>query len=328
MNVNTPLIFKNITLKNRLVMPPMASAKCDANGKVSKELLDYYSRKTQGGYIALVIAEHAYVDISGKASLNQMSIASDEDIEGLAKLSACVHKNDSKIFAQINHAGSAAIAENIYAPSAVVHPKFAQANKKLPKAFSAMQIEDLKNAFLNASIRAAKAGFDGVQLHSAHGYLLNQFYSPLSNKRNDEYGSSLANRLKVHIDIIKLIRLHLGNFPISLRLGACDYIDGGNTLDDAILAAKMLEDAGLDLLDISGGILGSGVHNQNKYSYYDDVAKALRENISIPIITTGGISTRNEVDNILKENIADMVGVGRAILADDDCAKNIINSIN
>ena len=171
-------------------------------------------------------------------------------------------------------------------------------------------------------------GFDGVEIHSAHGYLLNQFYSPLTNKRTDEYGSSnMNNRLRLHLEIIKSVRKVVGKeYPIALRLGACDYMDGGSTIEDGVEAAKILAEAKIDLLDISGGFCGYVRPQANNQGYFQELTIAIKKVVNIPVILTGGITDSIAAEELLQDNKADMIGVGRAILKDSSWAKEAITS--
>ncbi len=321
----TPIKIKNLELSNRLVMPPMATEKSKGN-KVSDKLCDYYAEKSNGGHIGLIITEHSYISPEGKASKGQVSIADDNDIEGLKKLVSVIHQNNTKVMAQINHAGEAAEREitgcDVLAPSAVKIPRSPE-SKPLPKEMSLADIEKVIADFTSAATRAKEAGFDGAEIHSAHGYLLNQFFSPLTNNRKDAYnGHSIEGRIKLHLEIISSIRTALGpDYPIALRLGACDFIDGGITLDDSIIAAKEFEKAGIDLLDISGGHRGYTRPKAKGQGYFSDLTEAIKKNVSIPIILTGGIVDAESAEDLLKNNKADLIGVGRAILKDSQWAK-------
>lgn len=314
-----PIKVNQLEIKNRLVMPPMATEKADSEGKVTPGLMDYYRKKAQGGYIGLIITEHMYVNLEGKASKNQLSIAEDEDQEGLRELVGVIHENGTKTFAQLNHAGGAAdsliTGKEVYGPSQASLPGSLQIFQEMPKD----HIQELVEDFTRAALRAKAAGYDGVEIHCAHGYLLDQFYSPLTNRREDEYsGKTLEGRLHFQVQIIHSIRKALGpTYPIALRLGACDYLEGGATLEDAIGAGKILQEAGLDLIDISGGLKGF-VHPRNKEpGYFKEASKAIKETLSIPVILTGGITKKTEAESLLEEGAADLVGVGRAILKDD-----------
>src|SRR5512139_3404031 len=194
----TPLKVRSMNLANRLVMPPMATAKAEPDGRVSQALLDYYEEKSRGGYISLIIIEHSYITPEGKANSNQLSVSDDAVIPGLSKLADVIHRNGSKAAMQINHAGSAALKEVMgttpLAPSATTNPR----RGDMPREITQKEIGNIVNAFKDASRRVKEAGFDAVEIHSAHGYLLNQFLSPLTNKRTDEYGGDIANRIRIH----------------------------------------------------------------------------------------------------------------------------------
>ncbi len=318
--------IKDADIKNRLVMPPMATSKADKDGKITGDIIEYYDEKSKNGYIGLIISEHSYVSKEGKAGNGQISISKDEDIEGLKKLTKCIHDNGSKIIAQINHAGSATTREitglEQYTSSAITNPK-RKFSENPPKEMNLSDIEKVIKDFSSAAHRAESAGFDGVEIHSAHGYLLNQFYSPLTNIRTDEYsGKSLRGRIKLHLRIINAIKKEVGeNFIVALRLGACDYIDGGSTIEDSVKAAEEFEKAGIDLIDISGGFCGYTNPNSNEQGYFSEISAEIKKAVSIPVILTGGIKDAGTAELLLKENKADMIGVGRAILADSKWAE-------
>ncbi|MEG2018383.1 MAG: NADH:flavin oxidoreductase [Clostridium sp.] len=325
-----PLKAGNLELKNRLVMPPMATSKSQGDGKVSKGILDYYKEKSQGGYISLIIIEHSFINKRGKASNGQLSVSDDSDIEGLKKLAQIIQNNGSKAVMQINHAGGAASREVIgtmpVGPSAVANPRFK--DKDIPKELSKEEIKAIVSDFADAARRVKEAGFDGVEIHSAHGYLLDQFFSPLSNKRSDEYGGNINNRIRIHLEVIRAVKEAVGNdFPILLRLGAADYIEGGAVIEDSIIASKEFEKAGVNILDISGGFLGYVMPNATEQGYFSPLSEEIKKSISIPVILTGGITEAQAAEKLLQEEKADLIGVGRAILKDSNWAKNAIESL-
>lgn len=323
-----PLDKGRLTLKNRLIMPPMATARSNEDGSVSRELLDYYDEKSKGGYLSLIIIEHSYVSKQGKASERQLSIADDNVINKLKKLSDVIHKNGTKAVMQINHAGSAAMRDvtgfNVKGPSAIINPR----KGDVPAEFSEYEINEIVEEFKNAAMRVKKAGFDGVEIHSAHGYLLNQFFSPLTNRREDEYGGDVYGRIKIHLDIIKAVRDAVGDdFPILLRLGASDYIDGGTTIEDSRIAAAEFVKAGVDIVDISGGFCGYVVSGLTSQGYFSSLSSAIKEVVPVPVILTGGVTDASAADKLLSEKKADLIGVGRAILKDSNWAKNAYESL-
>lgn len=321
-----PIKINNMNVNNRLVMPPLATEKSLSDGRVTQELLAYYDEKSRGGYIGLIIIEHSFVVNRGKASKNQLSVADDGVIPEIAELAKIIQKNGCRAVMQINHAGGAAdssvTGENAYGPSEIANPR----QGTVPFELSKDQIIDVVYAFAQAASRVKEAGFDAVEIHSAHGYLLNQFFSPLTNHRTDEYGGSLHNRIRIHLEIIKAVKKAVGDdFPVLLRLGACDYIDGGITIEDSILASKEFERAGVDAIDVSGGFRGFVVEGMNQEGFFSKLSHQIKKNVSIPVILTGGVVTASGAEQLLMDEKADMIGVGRAILKDSMWAKNAVD---
>jgi len=326
-----PLQIGKLLLKNRLVMPPMATAMCNEDGSLSKELFDYYNEKSLGGYIGLIIIEHSFIAQQGRVREKQLSITNDNLINSYKELATIIHKNGSKTVMQINHAGGAAKREvtgmNVVAPSAVINP-FHQ-EQSIPIELTLKEISKIIDEFANAARRVKEAGFDGVEIHSAHGYLLNQFFSSLTNKRTDKYGGDISSRIRIHLDIIKAVREAVGeDFPILLRLGACDYINGGTTIEDSKFAAIAFAKAGIDLLDISGGLRGYKNPKNSDEGYFSSLTEEIKKVVTIPVILTGGITDAQVAENLLAEKKADLIGVGRAIMKNSDWAKNAISLCN
>lgn len=324
-----PLKNGKLPLKNRLIMPPMATAKCDENGNPGKDLFNYYDEKSRGGYISLIIIEHSYISQQGKASEGQLSAADDSLIDSLKKLSGTIHKNGSKVVMQINHSGSAAKKEitgmDAVAPSAVVNPRL---KGMVPRELTKAEIKAIIEEFKAAAYRVKTAGFDGVEIHSAHGYLLNQFLSPLTNKRTDEYGGNIFGRIKIHLEVIKAVREAVGeDFPILLRLGASDYMEGGTVIEDSKLAAVEFEKSGVDIIDISGGFCGFAGSGTGEQGYFSELSEAIKKVVSVPVILTGGITEVQAAEKLLADAKADLIGVGRAILSDSYWAKNAVESL-
>jgi NADPH2 dehydrogenase len=323
-----PLKVRSMNLANRLVMPPMATAKAGPDGKISQALLDYYGEKSRGGYISLIIIEHSCIAPEGKASENQLSVSDDAVIPGLAKLADVIHRNGSNAAMQINHAGSAALKEvtgtTPLAPSSTANPR----RGDMPREATRKEIDDIVKAFQEAGRRVKEAGFDAVEIHSAHGYLLNQFLSPLTNKRTDEYGGAIFNRIRIHLDVIRAVRTAVGpDFPIQVRLGASDYTEGGTTIEDSMLASRAFEKAGVDIIHISGGFVGYTPPGLSGQGYFAPLSQAIKSAVSIPVILTGGITEAEAAEKLLKEKKADLIGVGRAILQDSTWAKRAVQSL-
>jgi len=323
-----PIMIRNMRLNNRLVMPPMATGKAAPDRHVSPDMLAYYKEKSSGGHIGLVIIEHSYISSEGRASERQLCVADDSAIPGLKELAEIIHGQGSKTVMQINHAGSAATAEIIgakpVAPSAIDNPLRGSTPRELGKN----EISMIVSAFTAAAVRVREAGFDGVELHSAHGFLLNQFFSPLTNRRQDEYGGELINRIRIHLEILKAVREAVGqDFLILVRLGASDYREGGTTIDDSMVAARAFEAAGMDVLDVSGGFCGFSIPGAGEQGYFAPLTEALKRVVGIPVILTGGIKDAETADRLLQEGKADLIGVGRAIMSDSLWAKRAVESL-
>ena len=303
-----PIKINALTLANRLVQPPMATEQ-SADGRATDAFCDFYAARS--GAIGLIIAEHAYVLKEGKASKGQLSVGPDADLEGLRRVAEAVHKKGvTKVLAQINHAGQAAKTEVTGMPAIGVD------------ALKADDFRRLRDAFVQAALRVKAAGFDGVEIHGAHGYLNNQLYSPLKNHRSDAYGcGSIADRTRLACEIIAATREAVGaDYPIAYRFGACDYQEGGSTKAEAPEAAKLFEAAGCDLLDVSGGLNGFVIRGVSAPGWFGDLSQAIRAAVRVPVLVTGGVVTGEQAEKLLIEGKADLIGVGRAILKDADWA--------
>ena len=325
------LKIKNIVFSNRLVMPPMATAKSGPDGDVTDDLCEYYKNRAAGGYIGTIITEHSYYCQQGKASAGQVSFASDDKIEGLKKLVNVIHEGGAKVIAQLNHAGSATTSTvtgmPVVSASAVINPGIKPGTTpEMPVELTKEEISEIQDKFVEAALRAKAAGYDGVEIHSAHGYLLNQFYSPLTNKRTDEYGpQSVENRTRFAVEMYRKARKALGeDYLIFIRLGGCDYMEGGSTIEDAVEAAKIFEKEGIDLIDISGGMCRYLRSDNSEPGYFSDMSLAVKKAVSVPVILTGGITTAGQAEKLLEEGAADLIGVGRAMMKDAEwAAKNM-----
>ncbi|MDR3254375.1 MAG: NADH:flavin oxidoreductase [Synergistaceae bacterium] len=320
-----PLKAGNLSLKNRLVFPPIATSKAMDDGKVGRAILDYYDEKTRSGLIGLTITEHSFISIQGKASRNQLSVGDESVIDGLRKLTETIHRNGSVAVAQINHSGSVAAREitglDALAPSSIPNPR--KPGKDVPRQLTKLEIGGIVSDFASAARRVKEAGYDGVEIHSAHGFLLNQFFSPLTNQRSDEYGGKVENRFRIHLEIIAAVKKIVGNdFPILLRLGASDYREGGITIQNSELAAQAFEKAGVDILDISGGLNGyTAPAGDEGPGYFAPLSCAIKQKVNIPVILAGGVMRAEEAERLLEERKADLIGVGRAIRNDSDWAE-------
>lgn len=317
----TPLTVKNVVLKNRIVLPPMASALATAEGAVTEKHKEHYLARARAG-VGLIILEHAFIDPLGRASFNQLGLDGDDKLPGLTDLVTSLHAVGAKVVPQLNHAGSNTTPEVLggaepLGASAVEHPT----SHSVPREMSLADIEHVIAAFVQAARRVKAAGCDGVEIHGAHGYLLNQFLSPLTNRRSDAYGGGLEARLKLPLEVVRAVRAEVGPDCLLLyRLGADDRMPGGLTLDETRRAAPLLVEAGVDILDISGGLCGSRPEGAPS-AYFLPLASGIKEVVDVPVICTGGIREPELADSIVREGKADLIGVGRAQLADPEWAR-------
>ncbi len=318
--IDKPFDKKTLHARSRLVMPPMATHMEDADGNVTKEILGYYDEKSKNDDLGLVIVEYAYISQQGKAVPKQLSVADDGKIAGLSKLAETIHANGCSAVMQIVHAGGATTStvtgQTTVSPSGIPFCQREGGDRPITEE----EIQAVVQDFADAAERVKEAGFDGVEIHSAHGYLLNQFYSSFTNRRTDAYGGSLENRLRIHRMVIDAVRERVGDaYAVLLRLGACDELDGGSTLSDAVEAAKILAGTPIDILDISGGLTGYILPGrEEEQGYFSDVTKAIKAAVSLPVILTGGITDIFAADRLIQGGAADLIGVGRAILNDSD----------
>lgn len=316
--LDTPIRFGTLTLKNRLVMPPMHTGKSDA-GRVTPQLAEYYHDRAAYSAPGLIVMEHSAVTEGGHASESQLLISDDTLIEGHRQLTEAIHTGGSRVIAQLNHAGSNGYRDCVSA-SDVPNPR---GEGRAPRPLTVEEIRAVEDAFAAAAVRALRAGYDGVEIHCAHGYLLNQFYSPLTNRRTDAYGGCLENRLRITLETYEKVRAAVGaDVPVAVRLGGADYLPGGSTIADAVAAAKLLAAAGADLIDLSGGMCGFVLKDRAEAGYFSDLSEAVRAAVDVPVLLTGGVHAVSEAETLLTAGKADLIGVGRALLRDAHWREN------
>lgn len=316
----SPLAVKGLSLKNRIIMPPMYTGFASSEGAVTEKLVEHYVRRSQK--LGLLIVEHSYVSIEGKFSEHQLGIHTDTLLSGLQKLSSSIHALGTPIIAQINHAGRTA-SKKITGRQPIA--PFGDQNAAELKL---EEIEALTEIFARAAERAMRAGFDGVEIHGAHGFLLNQFYSPLSNRRRDKYGGPLENRIRFPLEVVEKVKEKVGGRLLLYRLGSDDLDPSGTKIQGSQKFAKKLEQAGVDIIDVSGGLCGSRPDKlQHQQGYFTSQAKQIREVIEIPVIGVGGITEPEFADRLLREGRVDLVAVGRKLLEDPDWAKKAVKAL-
>lgn len=326
-NLFKPGKIGNLRLKNRVVMTAMGCGLAEENGIANEDIIRYYEERAKGG-VGLIITEVTRVEEKyGTAIPNQLAVSEMYHIGHLEKLVKRIHKYGTKIFLQLHHPGrenkSAIIGgRQIVAPS----PIPCQIVNEMPRELTTEECEALVKDFIKGAIFAQSAGFDGVELHGAHGYLINQFLSPISNQRTDKYGGSKENRFRFVQEIIQGIRKVCGrNFVISVRLSADEFFEGGLTIEDSVEIAKNLEKESVDVINVSSGIYESGYTiiepNTYKQCWKKHLAKTIKENISIPVIAVNNIKEPSVAESLLEENVCDYIGLARPLLADPFWAK-------
>jgi len=300
-------------------MPPMANDLADAKGRVTDPLIAHYARRAHG--VGLVIVEHSYFSPEGKASLRQLGVHDDAMVNGLTKLAESIHAKETPVCIQINHAGregSRAVSGlEPVAPS----PIPSDSSGVMPRELTKHEIEDLVRLYGEAARRAKEAGFDAVEVHGAHGYLLNQFTSPLSNRRSDEYGGSLERRTRFPLEAVAEVRRVAGSDLLVLyRLGASDGDGRGVTIEEMQTFAQRLVRAGVNIVDVSGGLIGDAPDNMTEQGFFLPLAEKIKQAVQAPVIGVGGIKDPAFADRAIREGRVDLLAVGRALLANPDWA--------
>jgi len=311
-----------LELKNRIVMPPMATNFADPEGNVNERHIAYYRRRARGG-AGLIIFEHTGIVRQGKAFPNMALIDSDARIAKFKKLVQAVQDEGGKFFIQINHAGRQTLSAYTGCPTVAPSPIPCPVRQETPKALSKEEIRDLVQLYREAARRAKEAGADGVEIHMAHGYLLNQFLSPFSNQRDDEYGGNLERRLRMPLEVLQAVRKKVGpDFPVTCRLSADEYVEGGLTIEDSKQIARKLEEHGADALHVSACIGASWYLIHPPYyapeGIFVPLAAAIKSVVRIPVITVGRIRTPLLAEQIIRDGKADFVSMGRALIADPE----------
>lgn len=317
----TPISIGNVKLKNRLVVSPMVTVYCDPDGMATERFIVYHETKAKGGWGAIIVEDYA-VDPLGRGFWTP-GLWKDEQIQSHAELTERVHREGSKIIAQIYHCGRqttpAVIGEQPVSASPLPCPVLGA----IPRELTIPEIKKIVSQFGDTALRAKKAGFDGVEVHGAHGYLIAQFMSKYSNKRCDEYGGSLENRLRFPLEIIKDIREKCGpDFMIGFRISADEKVPGGRTIEETKTIAIKLEKQGIDALHVSAGTYESTwaiIPPMNiTPGWIVNYAEEVKKVVNIPVMTVGRINDPFLAESILLSGKADLIAMGRPSLADPD----------
>jgi 2,4-dienoyl-CoA reductase-like NADH-dependent reductase (Old Yellow Enzyme family) len=320
-----PGTINGMTLPNRFIRSATWEGMATEKGAVTPRLIDTMVRLAEGG-LGLIITGHAYVVPEGQASPFQLGIYDDALVDGLATMTDAVHGAGGRIVAQLAHAGTFAFEKATRTAPRVVSA-FEGLAKTPRNELTVADIHTLTVAYAAAARRARDAGFDGIQLHSAHGYLLSQFLSPLYNRRTDDYGGPIENRMRVHLEILRAIRETVGDdVPVLVKLNCADFAEGGLTVDDSLEAAKAMATAGLDAIELSGGMLTGGklspsrpnINTPEKEAYFRDAARRFKTTLGIPLILVGGIRSPEVAEHLLTDGTADFFAMSRPLIREPD----------
>jgi NADPH2 dehydrogenase len=296
--------LKNLKLDNRTVMAPMCMYESDTNGMANDFHVIHYATRAIGG-VGLIIQEATAIDPDGRISPNDLGIWSDEHIEGLKMIVDTVHRYQTPIGIQINHAGRKACVENKIAPSAIAFN-----DETLPQAMDEDMINQVVYQFREAARRAHSAGYDMLELHAAHGYLLFQFLSPLSNKRNDQYKNGVELLKKVILSVKEVWPEHK---VLAIRVSAYEYVEGGVTPQMISKVLNEVKDLGIDLVDVSSG--GNVLAKIKPYPGYQlEFAKIIKEMTGLPVIGGGMIEDLQSAEKAINDEQCDLVFFGRLLL--------------
>lgn len=317
----------NLTIPNRVVKAPQSTGLSHMDGSVSERLIRHYKRLAQGGS-GLIIVEYAFVDNeASKSAHNQLGISSNEHISGLAWLASTIKEAGAVAGIQIEHCGRQKFlgTEPMLAPSRLPWPMIYDKTGIIPEEISLDQIKQVVESFGDAAYRAKQAGFDLLEIHGAHGYLITNFLSPHTNKRNDLYGGSLENRMRFLVEIIQNIKSKVGvDYPVTIRLSGTDYHPDGLKIEETIQIAKVIEQMGISAIHVSGGDHPNMIHQVTPMlldvCHNTWAAEEIKKEVNIPVIASGSITLPTYAEEIIQSGKGDFVGLGRPLWADPDWA--------
>ena len=337
MSIQSPLALPSgATLPNRIAKAAMSEVLGDhATGAPTDALIRVYERWGRSG-AGLLITGNVMVDPQGRGEPGNVVVTDRRHLAQLTRWAAAAQARGTHLWMQLNHAGRQSprrLSREPVAPSAVPMRGFAGAFAK-PRALTSAEIEAIIARFATAAAVAQEAGFAGVQLHAAHGYLISQFLSPLTNRRTDAWGGDVARRTRFLLELVRAIRAAVGPaFPIGVKLNSADFQRGGFTIDEAMTVARSLELAGIDLLEVSGGNYESPAmagtterkSTSEREAYFLDYARRIRSATSLPIMLTGGMRTRIVMDEALASGAVDVIGLARPMTHTPDLPARLLD---
>lgn len=321
-NLFSPIKLGKTTLRNRIIMPAMGTLYADTDGSVNDRLISHYAERAKGG-AGLIVVEVTSVDYPmGRIASRQLKLNTPSDIGRWMELSSAAHAHGAKIICQLHHSGATTTAAGQGGPQTVAPSEVKNRYGEMSRELTVDEIQALVQKFASSAVYAKMSGLDGIELHAGHTYLISQFLSPIYNKRTDQYGGSLENRARFLLEIIGAVRKRCGeDFLISVRYGALDLQQGGKTLEEGIEVAKLIDSAGIDLLNITVGVSGAFfdvvVDTQDKLEgsrVY--MAEAIKKQIKTPVSAVGKLRTPKLMDELIASHSIDMVTVGRQFICD------------
>lgn len=324
----SPLKIGNLVLKNRITLAPMFLCYGNSDGTVSEKMIEFYARRAKAG-VSLLVVEVAVVDIKGAGFSRMIRVDSDHYIQGLSRLAKAIKDSGGHAVLQLYHGGR--YSNQPIAPSPV--ETYLSPEKKIfPKEMSIDEITDLINKFGEAAERAKKAGFDGVELHGATGYLIAQFISPRTNKRIDKYGGSLENRMRFPLEVVSSVREHIGkDFLLGYRFMPDEWLPDGFKLNEGKIFARQLEKAGVNYLSCNTGnyeswVLPDIMKLTSKPGYQVDITYEIKKEVKIPVFANGRINTPDLAEEIISTGKADAVALARPLFADPEFVQKIMEN--
>jgi 2,4-dienoyl-CoA reductase-like NADH-dependent reductase (Old Yellow Enzyme family) len=312
-------------LPNRFVRSATWEGMATDTGAVTPKLIETVTAIARGG-VGLIVSSHAYVRPEGQASPLQLGIHADDLIHGLSTMTAAIHECGAKTVMQLAHAGNFAAEKLTRLPPLVVSDFEGLAGSPR-REMTTQDIREVIDAFARAARRAKSAGFDGVQIHSAHGYLLSQFLCPVFNRRQDEYGVDVCNRARIHVEVLHAIRETVGkDYPVLIKMNCRDFTESGLSLDDSVQIAELLAEAGFDAIELSGGLITckelspcrQGINSIGKEAYFREEARIFKREIGIPLILVGGIRSLEVADQLIEHEAADYISMSRPFIREPD----------
>jgi 2,4-dienoyl-CoA reductase-like NADH-dependent reductase (Old Yellow Enzyme family) len=325
----TPIRIGSLTIPNRFVRSATHAYLADDEGRVTDRLIEL-ARRLAEGEVGLIITGHAFVQLSGKASPRQIGVSDDRFIEGLARIPAAVHAFPTRVVLQIAHAGRQTKPKLCGCTPVSPSPVYDPVSKVRPRELATGEIKALIAAFVAAAGRAKLAGFDGVQLHAAHGYLLSSFLSPHTNRRVDEWGGTVQNRARLLLEILRGIKAACGRgFPVIVKLNSTDFLEGGLAVDEAVRIAGLLDAAGIDGIEVSGGMaeagqgsIWPGLRSEADEGYFVESAARVKAAVRVPVFGLGGIRTLAVAERMVADGRVDLVSMSRPFIRDPHLVKH------